>query len=166
VFKHYQLQVDDNIDFSSPVIDDTSITDRLTVQFQVVTPLAHNTRFYWRVRAVNTDDEVGNWSTIRYFRTAIDAPVLVTPTDGATAVSRKPILDWENVPGNTGYVLQVWKAGSTPVLVKSVTLATDVSQYEFATNLLPNTAYYWKVQTKGVNGPSLWSKRFDFSTGP
>ena len=44
-FGFYRLQVDDNSDFSSPVLDDTSVTDRLTPQFQAVTPLAQNTKY-------------------------------------------------------------------------------------------------------------------------
>ena len=165
VFQYYHLLVDDNPDFSSPVIDER-IPDRLNPQYQTTIPLAHNTKFYWKVNAVNTDNEESNWSAVRYFRTKIDPPTVVTPADGATGISKMPLLDWSDVPGNTGYVLQVWKAGTTPVLVKSVTLATNVSQYQFLTNLLPNTAYFWKVQTKGTNGPSLWSENFDFTTGP
>jgi hypothetical protein len=69
------------------------------------------------------------------------------------------------VPGNAGYTLQLWKAGPTPTLVKTVALATNVSQYTFIANLLPNTEYYWKVQTKGVNGPSLYSTEWHFTTG-
>jgi len=45
-----------------------------------------------------------------------------------------------------------------------VTLSANVSQYQFVTNLLPGTGYYWKVQTKGLNGPSAWSEAFDFVT--
>ena len=165
-FQHYQLQVDDSAAFDSPILNDISITDRMVTQFQAVIPLAHNVKFYWRVRAVNIDDEVSNWSAVRVLRTQIDAPALVSPSNGATGVPLKPLIDWDNVPGNGGYVLQVYKAGTTPVLVKSVTLATDVSQYQFLTNLLPNTGYFWKVQTKGANGPSPWSGQFNFTTTP
>ena len=164
--EYYQVQVDNDSDFSSPVLNDTSITDRLTVQFQMTPPLDHNTKFYWRVRAVNKFNEEGNWSTVRTFRTKIDPPGAVAPVDGATGVAKQPLLDWSDVPGNSGYVLQVYKKGATPVLVKSVTLAKDVSQYQFLTSLLANTEYYWKVQTKGTNGPSLWSENFDFTTTP
>ena len=161
--QNYIIQVDDNADFSSPVIDDNSPA---TTTFTPSTDLATNTKFYWRVRAVNTSGEMSNWSTVRTLRAAILPPTVVAPADGATGISKTPLLDWSDVPGNSGYVLQVYKAGATPTLVKSVTLATNVSQYQFLTSLLPNTAYFWKVQTRGANGPSLWSENFDFTTMP
>ncbi|MFT3892405.1 MAG: hypothetical protein QM730_12285 [Anaerolineales bacterium] len=164
--QYYQVQVDDDKDFSSPLIDDASITDRSITQYQVDFPLEHNTKFYWRVRAVNTAEEVGNWSAVWYFRTRVDAPILISPMDNSFGSTRTPFLTWENVLGNSGYVLQVWKAGTTPTLIKSVTLSMDVSQYQFFTGLLPNTAYFWRVQTRGVNGPSLWSPSFYFTTIP
>jgi hypothetical protein len=161
--QNYILQVDDNADFSSPEVNDSS---SVTPTFTPGTDLATNVKFYWRVRAVNTLGEMSNWSAVRYFRSAILPPAVVSPADGATGVSRLPLLDWSDVPGNTGYILQVWKTGPTPTLVKSVTLATNTSQYQFLSNLLPNTSYFWKVQTKAANGPSLWSDNFDLTTGP
>ena len=162
-FQNYILQVDDSADFGSPVVNETAL---VTTTFTPGTDLATNTKFYWRVRAVNSSGEMSNWSAVWTLRAALLPPSVVAPVDGATGVAKMPLLDWSDVSGNSGYVLQVWKAGTTPVLVKSVTLATNVSQYQFITNLLPNTAYFWKVQTKGTNGPSLWSENFDFTTGP
>ncbi len=164
-FLHYRVQVADNGAFSSPLIDDTSITNRLTTQLPTSLTLLPDSRYYWRVRAVSTSGELSNWSATWCFRAAFLPPTLFMPADDSGAVLRKPLLDWSDVAGNTGYTLQVWKAGTTPVLVKTVTLATNVSQYQFITTLLPNTAYYWKLQTKGINGPSLWTDPFDFVTG-
>jgi hypothetical protein len=161
---HYILQVDNDLDFSSPWIeDDTSTTTSFTPsELQALTP---NVKYYWRVRAVNAAGELGNWSVSRSFRTAILPPSLIAPADG-TSTTLMPLLDWENVTDNTGYILQIWKAGTTPVLVKSVTLTTNTSQYQFISNLLPGTAYFWKVQTRAINGPSAWSESFDFVTAP
>lgn len=161
--QYYRIQVDNNADFSSPIINDSSAT---MPTFTPSTNLMSNAKYYWRVRAVNAAGELSNWSVVRNFRAAALPPALLSPADGATAISRKPLLDWSNVLGNTGYVLQVWKAGATPVLVKTVTLTANSSQYQFVTNLSPNTAYFWKVQTKAVNGSSAWSTTFEFMTGP
>jgi len=161
--QNYIIQVDDSQSFDNPEINNSSpITPTFTPGAGL---LATNTRYYWRVRAVNSAGELGNWSVVRMFRSAILPPTLVAPTDNATDVVRMPLLDWSDVLNNAGYTLQVWKAGTTPVLVKTVTLTTNVSQYQFITNLLPNTSYFWKVQTKAANGPSLWSQQFYFTTG-
>ncbi len=161
--KNYLIQVDDQAAFGSPEINDSS---PVTPTFTPTGELAVNMKYFWRVRAVNTSGELSTWSTARYFRSAILPPSLLTPVDTATGIPLKPTLDWSEVPGNSGYLLQIRKTGTTPVLVKSVTLATNTSHYTFIANLLPNTPYFWKVQTRGANGPSLWSDPFDFTTGP
>jgi hypothetical protein len=127
--------------------------------------LPHNTKFFWRMLAFNANGQYST-SAVWSFRTIIDPPLLLTPVNNALSVSRTPLLDWENVTGNTGYIMQVWKAGPTPTLIKSVTIATNVSEYQFLTSLSPNTAYFWRVQTKAINGPSLSSPSFHFTTGP
>ncbi|MBI5951555.1 MAG: BMP family ABC transporter substrate-binding protein [Chloroflexi bacterium] len=159
---HYIIQVDNNSDFTSP---ESSGTPSSTT-FTPGSDLASNTKFFWRVRAVNVAGEMSNWSAVRYFRTIILPPDLSTPANDATNVPLKPTFTWNNVPGNIGYTLQIWKKGATPVLVKAVTVPTNILQYTFTTNLLPNTEYFWKVQTKASNGPSLWSETFDFTTTP
>ena len=55
-FDHYQLQLDDDANFSSPVID-TSLSSLTTTQYQVSSALPDNSTFYWRVYAFNTDGE-------------------------------------------------------------------------------------------------------------
>jgi len=62
----YELQVDNNSDFSTPIgwYDGISGTIR-----RVTTPLAGGgKRYYWRVRAVNGVGAPGNWSSARNFR--------------------------------------------------------------------------------------------------
>jgi hypothetical protein len=167
-FKHYQIQINNINDFTTPLVNATTTTGQLNDSAYIAS-FTPDTKYYWRVRAVNSIlgvDHFSAWSAVWSVRMAILPPTPITPADGASGVSRAPTLDWSDVSNNTGYTLQVWKAGSTPVLVKTVTLLPDVSTYVFSTNLLPNTAYFWKVQTKAVNGPSLWSERFDFVTGP
>jgi len=165
LFKNYQLQVDDNTDFSSPVLDNTSITDRLVIQFQVVTPLAHNTKFYWRVRAVNTDNETGNWSAVRYFRTVVDAPTLLAPNNGFNASSLRPSFDWNDVAGPsaiTGYTVQISKNNIFTQVVHTGNPVT--SNYISIADLPKNLTLYWRVQTKGANGPSAWSEVRSFNS--
>jgi hypothetical protein len=159
----YIIQIDDNADFGTL---DANSGSSAVPNFTPSTDLASNTKFYWRVRAVNASSEMSNWSIVRYFRSAILYPTLLLPGNSATNISRMPFLDWSDVSGNVGYVLQIWKKGTPSVLVKTVTLAPNTSQYQFLVNLLPDTEYSWRVQTKAANGPSLWSEFFDFTTSP
>lgn len=162
-FKHYEIQVSDSDDFTTPLIDTTTAAGDIQAS-DYTANLTPNTRYYWRVRAVSTigaDDHVSGWSSVWTFRAAILPPVLSAPDNGETDVILLPLLDWDNVIGNTGYTLQVWK-GST--LVKTVTLPTGISEYKFLTKLLPGTTYTWKVRTKAANGPSAWSASYTFTT--
>ena len=83
----YQIQVDNDYDFSSTVLDRNSITnlsefenivvtsDRdafttgQTIQFKPTTALTNGTTYYWRVRGKDPDgsNAYGDWSTIRSF---------------------------------------------------------------------------------------------------
>ncbi len=61
----YQLQVDDNIEFSSPVLDQSDISE----PWGNVTGLEYNVTYYWRVRASHMGGN-GNWSETWNFQTA------------------------------------------------------------------------------------------------
>ncbi len=58
----YQIQVDNNADFSSPEFDDTAETTTR----ELATPL-ENGIYYWRVRAIKADDTFGEWSLVWSF---------------------------------------------------------------------------------------------------
>jgi len=58
----YHLEVDNNPDFSSPEVNQSSIT---TTQHTVATGLSIGTTYSWRVRASNSCSIFGNWSSVR-----------------------------------------------------------------------------------------------------
>jgi len=167
-FKHYQVQVDDNSDFSSPVIDSTTTpADISDSDFTPISDLDHNTKFFWRVRAVNTVDAIDNfsaWSPARYFRVIVDTPELLLPADDTTVGSRKPTFDWTDVANNTGYMIQVSASPSFATLLINTSVAVNVSTFTPAANLPAGKTLYWRVRTKSPNGPSAWSAVFNFTT--
>jgi len=156
-FGHYQIQVADNAAFTSPAIDDNTITSITAHELTPGSDLNPNKTYYWRVRAYNTHGEYSSWSLVRTFRTAISTPVLLTPTDGATTTNRKPIFDWADVGGASNYTIQVSRNETFTSLVVNLTVAT--STYTPTINL-PVGTLYWRVKANGVNGPSLWAVRF------
>lgn len=62
VFGHYQVQVDDNSDFSSPLIDDSSTTNINGPSLTVSPTLTSGTQYYWRVQAWSSTANYSNWS--------------------------------------------------------------------------------------------------------
>ncbi len=152
VYHHFLLQVDNNSDFSSPEIDiaDTSLT---TTNFTPGSNLASNTKWYWRVRAVNAGNEMSPWST-GYFRAAMEIPVLIAPTDNYTVATFFPVFDWTNVVGATGYNIQISKNITFTQIV--INANTTSSAYQ-PVKIYCSATYYWRVRATGPNGPSSWS---------
>jgi hypothetical protein len=163
-FKHYELQVADNAGFNSPIVITT--TDSSLGESKATTPtLNDNTKYYWRVRAVNTVvgvDNFSGWSKVRTFRAAMLAPTLVSPLNGDPVGSLKPALNWNLVSGATKYTVQLSTSPSFgTTLVDTTSLA---STFTPSPNLPKNKTIYWRIRALGLNGPSNWSTIFSFHT--
>ena len=158
-FDHYQVQLDDSADFSSPLLDANSNVSTL-----VTGPLSMNMKYYWRVRAWNTNGDYSAWSAMRTFREALPAPTLISPILGVTVPGLKPAFDWSDVAGASGYTIQVSLSNTFNSFALNVTLNAPTSVYATTINLQPGKTYFWRVRANGVNGPSLWSAVESFVT--
>lgn len=161
-FDHYQVQIATDAAFTSLVLDiNTGAGDITASEYSPATDLAANTKFYWRVRAVNSDLEYSAWSVSRYFRTALLSPTLVAPADLAVLTHSRPAFDWDDVAGASSYTIQVSRNPDFTQLVVNKTVAT--STYTPTANLPLNIPLYWRVRANGTNGPSLWSETREFT---
>lgn len=158
-FSHYQVQFDDNADFSSTLID-----TNVGVSTLAVGPLNTNTQYFWRVRSWNTIGDASAWSATRTFREAILPPTLLSPIGGIATPTRRPTFDWSDVAGATGYTIQVSLNVNFSFLAINVNINSPTSQYTPGSNLQANRLYYWRVRANGPNGPSVWSIVASFST--
>ena len=73
----YDLQVSEESDFSTQVIDETGLTDH---EFQPSTSLSLNTSYYWRVREV-TSGGAQDWTEALVFTTTLFSNGAGTPED-------------------------------------------------------------------------------------
>jgi Zn-dependent metalloprotease len=153
-FDHYQVQIATDAAFMAIVQDEDVITYD-TPEYTASPDLNPNTKYYCRVRAWNTLGHYSIWSAARYFRTALSAPVLSTPTDGETTPLLRPTFDWADVPGATSYTIQVSRNSTFTSLVVNKTVVA--STYTPTINLPANIPLYWRVRANGLNGPSSWS---------
>ncbi len=160
-FNYYELQVDNNADFSSPVVQ-VGIGGQESHEYTLLTDLDPNTKYYWRVRAWNLNSEYSGWSVVRAFRTAITPPDLVSPLDGAELLNNRPTFDWSDVTGASGYTLQISTVPTFASLLSTVTVSA--STYTRPTDLPANKTLYWRVRANGLNGPSAWSATRSFVT--
>jgi hypothetical protein len=69
--------------------------------------------------------------------------------------SLKPVFDWQDVPGATGYTLQVSRNNSFTLIV--LTANSVPSTLTPTVNLPAGTQLFWRVKATGLNGPSAWS---------
>ncbi len=153
---HYQIQVATDASFSSITLDENVVSS----QYVQATPLITNATYYWRVRSFNAMGHYSSWSTSRYFRTAILAPVLTAPGNNASLTSLRPVFGWQSVVGATGYTIQISRYGNFSTNLVNAKILTPT--YTPAINLQTGITLYWRVRANGPNGPSLWSPVFQF----
>jgi len=100
----YQLQVDKDSSFFSPVIDDSTISDT----FYTPTMLP-DTIYYWRVRAGNRF-EWSDWSSTWNFEInakAPDIPTLISPDSGSAINDITPTFVWHKSSEATNYCIKI-----------------------------------------------------------
>lgn len=160
---HYQLELSTASDLSTLALSVDSVLDT----YYNLPDLIPGTPYYWRVRAVTAEGAAGVWSPIWSFTTQpIDlppsAPALLSPADGATAVSITPALSWTGVPGATAYRVQV---GTDAELAQPLTYTDTVSGTILDMPILQTaTTYYWRVCGLNLAGQGPWSEIRSFTT--
>ena len=127
-----------------------------------------NTKYYWRVRAVGKVGDVEQYSAysaVRYFRVVVEPPTLSLPENVIDPVldNKRPVFEWESVPGATSYYIQISKYPNFSSLVKYATVTG--TSYALTADLTANTIYYWRVRETGTNWEDAWSEVGEFKTG-
>lgn len=149
---HYQLQLDDDPDFTSPIIDNEYFESGIT------TPLLEQGIYYWRVRSFFTP-EYGPWSPARHFFVGMPVAMtqLVSPGDHArvSPISHEITFSWENDLLPTEYVFQLDDGSdfSSPIVHHS----TGQTSYTVDMEDLPDGTYYWRVRG-AVSAAWPWSE--------
>ncbi|MEK7787677.1 MAG: hypothetical protein AAB658_19920, partial [Chloroflexota bacterium] len=155
---HYQIQVDDNSDFLSLLLDQTVIASDFTPTLDPAKT------YYWRVRAFNATGQASNWST-RTLHTAVVPPTVNFPASNFTPPTARPLFNWANVTGATSYTLQISTQQNFSTFVLNSIISP--SAYVMPTDLPRNTLLFWRVRANGVHGSGDWSRvRHFFSANP
>jgi len=157
----YALQVDSSNNFSSPVIDHSSLT---STGYTSPEALADNT-YYWRVRCQDSEENWGGWSSMNCFTIntqGLAAPTLQSPADESTIFNDTPSFTWSGVSGAVSYALEVDISDnfSEPVINQS-----DLSDTSYtATSTLSDATYYWRVRGQDSQDTwGAWSDTWSFS---
>ena len=162
----YGVMVDNNADFSSPLVDQTGLaTSTYDVAGGTLSP---GTVYYWRATAYAGTFPLGTDCNADFSFTTGTAPaafVLQTPTNMSTGQSLTPTLQWADATGATTYTIQLDDdAGFTSTIVNDATLTE--SEYAVGAGLLAlDTPYYWRVRATNVWGfTDATNNNFQFQT--
>ena len=163
--QNYQVQVDDNADFSSPSVDESFVAE--DAPNLAITGLAHATTYFWRVRA-DSPGGTTDWSEVYSFTTVVAAPALpptlMSPAQGSGDEEQVITLQWGTSEGATSYHIQLAddEAFTSPVVDSTDYVDTSLMTPELAYA----TTYFWRVRAQNVGGQSAWSGASSFTTEP
>ena len=155
----YQIMVDDDRRFGSPLVDDTTGEGETTY-----TPFTglDDGKYYWQVRAQNENGDWGKWSKAFEFTadiTSPEIPELTAPASGSDVVGT-PTFKWKKVKDAVAYQFEYNNADNPDEYVYRSDEILKKSQYAPpAMEVL--TPFYWYVRAADAAGNwSEWSEPF------
>jgi hypothetical protein len=159
----YRVQIANDAGFTSLV--ETATVDQTT--YQSFAKLYADSRYYWRVQAIDSSGLGLSWSTPRSFVKKSSAPVGLAATrlDASSAV---PVLSWDSTSYVSGYSVQIFSGSSAlfPAgsLVKEATVTLPAFTVDTA---LPAGTYSWRVRRiDSSTNPGAWRELTDLSALP
>lgn len=155
----YQIQISRVSDFAVNALD----ADTKNLTEQMLSELAFNANYYWRVRAKDTNNAKGPWSEIWTFKTGQERPKLISPANNIGGQPSNLTLDWTDIEGYN-YDLQVSLTSNftKPLLVELSSIKE--SKYDLV-DLAKDQTYYWRVRAVLNDTLSPWTDAWNFSTG-
>jgi len=165
----YDLQVDDDISFASPLINinttQTSYTPQTTFD---------NGTYYWRVRVRRYHDVYNDWTTPKSFTLTLPVPTGLSPNDpgGTNPVHYAPTFCWNHILSYSGNdaVLSAWRyrvqVSKNPTFPSNeIYDGVDTEQNCWTpTRGYADGTYYWRVaMMDGNNRLSAYSAVAQFT---
>jgi len=155
--KKYELWVDNDSDFSSP-----GILENVTGNTHTPTSALVDGTYYWKVRALGTDNREIGWTSTWTF--TIDtvqpaAPTLISPEDNRTDNVMTKTFTWTRPEPNATYRLQICTAPSfdPPYVHDNSSIAENSYSFTFTAG----GTYYWRVSAMDAAGNwGDWSENF------
>ncbi|MCP9291483.1 fibronectin type III domain-containing protein [Gracilimonas sediminicola] len=155
----YVVQLDESDNFSSLIKEDTTSTTSLQLE-----DLDYLTKYYWRVKALNTGGE-SDWSNTFSFTTIIEDPdmaSLLFPENHAADIDTLVTMVWSEADRAESFRVQLSESNSFASLAEDKTISDTVLSVG---GLDFSTTYYWRVKSINAGGVSEWTAGNQFTTG-
>jgi Secretion system C-terminal sorting domain len=134
----------------------------MTSTSEVVTGLASGTTYQYRVRATNG---VGTSASSNIISTTTTATILAAPvaTAASNITSTTFAANWNNVPGATGYLLDV-STDNFATFIGGFNSKSVAGTTQLVTGLSANTVFKYRVRATNTTGTSSNSNSIDITT--
>ena len=153
--KQYRIQVDNEPSFAEPLLDQ-AVVDQAT--YTAGDRLYPEGRLYWRVQAIDAQDNGLTWSAVSQLVKASPALGLRSPVGGAAVAGAAP-LQWQPQAFAKAYEVEVYRNNDTAFSPPNRVLSATVANPAYTpTEPLPasSTPYVWRVRridSRGNQGP-------------
>lgn len=152
----YTIQVDDDSDFSSPLVDETTFN----LKQDIVLPDS-NTRYFYRLRSSDGSCE-SDWSEIRTFLTAYPQTAFLFPEDTMECIMIRDTFYWNSVPDAAAYTIQISRDEEFNSIDLEIKDITDTLAEVTSPNSL--TQYYLRVRAEDSENIGPWSELISYTT--
>ncbi|MCP4581781.1 MAG: hypothetical protein GY839_09185 [candidate division Zixibacteria bacterium] len=153
----YQLQVDDNSDFSSPVYDNASLAGE-----SYTFPSALGTgQYYWHVRCSDGEQWSNYSSSWNFILSILEEPVTEYPGDGESIFDSEPTFVWHQATGAIRYHIQIDDASSFTSPIYNNSNVTDTTY--LVSSPLSSGTFYWHIRAFDGIVWSDYTATWDFS---
>ncbi|WP_162598612.1 Ig-like domain repeat protein [Nocardioides gilvus] len=143
----YEVQVDDNSNFTSPEWKPAVTTNTVSVPLE---PLARGT-YTVRVRARDSRAAWSDWSESSFTMDETDGPELVSPDHRAELAQPNdtPLLVWKPTTGAQSYVVEL---DTEPDFIDPTSYTTKSASLAVPANQSPGEEYHWRVRATLASG--------------
>jgi hypothetical protein len=151
VVQTYHLQVSTNPSFNSTIVDRSELT---STNF-VLSPIANNSTYYWRVNNTNSAG-ISSWSNVESFSTASPFIKMLSPNGGEKYyLDSTYVIRWESNVIDTVNIQLIKRNNTSSVIADSVVSGTNEFQWHILSNLAQDTIY--KVKITSISDSGLFS---------
>lgn len=155
----YQIDVSTDPLFGSTIARYTNLN--LTDNRLVVLGLEANKKYYYRVRAINSETQSNYSNVITVITQNLDAPIANAATNAESGAFRA---NWQTVPNAASYLLDVALDTHFSQILPNYNSKPVIGTFADVQALNASTTYYYRVRATGLGAVSQYSNTITVTT--